>query len=252
MNNSDVPRPSLSPRGKIGLLVPARNSTVETESHAMCPPGVTNHVARMTFEGIAPDADPAAVKIGALELDIHGAIDRVKYVLPDLILLGHSHDSFKGGVAGGQKMQDGLTAYAGLPVVVPSIAYAAAVKAVGVRDVSILTPYLSADDDLVRDFFEDAGCRVRRVKGLQYDTGHAIAATDSAVVRDSLKELDGDDVDAILQCGTNLPTAKLAAEAEFWLRKPVLSVNVVTYWHALRQLGIADQRDDLGMLFAEH
>lgn len=185
------------------------------------------------------------------ELDIYGAIDRIKYMSPDIILLGHSHDSFIGGVSGGQKMQADLTAYAGLPVTVPSMAYLAAIKALKIEDVAVLTPYLSADDGLVHAFFTDAGCRVRRIKSLQYDTAYDIAATPTAVVLDCIKELDGTDIEAILQVGTNLPAARLCAVAESWLGKPVLSVNVVTYWFALRQLGISDVRSDLGVLFAD-
>ncbi len=239
-------------RARIGLLVPSRNTTVETESHAMCPPGVSNHVARMAFKDIPADADPATVKIGVYDMDLHGAIDRVRFMSPDLILLGHTHDSFVGGVAGGQAMQDGLADHAGLPVVVPSMAYVEAIKTLGIRDVGILTPYLSDDDGLVREFFEDAGCRVRRVKPLEYETAYAIAATEPRVVRDTFIELDGDDVDAILQVGTNLPAARVAAMAEFWLQKPVLSVNTVTYWHALRRLGIDDRIPGFGTLLAEH
>lgn len=252
MSKSDPLRAALSPRGKIGLVVPGRNTTVEAESHDMRPPGVSNHVSRMDFKGAPRGYDPTTVKIGEYELDLHGAIDRLKAVSPDIMLLGHSHDSFVGGVAGGQRMQDDLTAYAGLPVVVPSMAYRAAIKALGIRSVAILTPYLSADDTLVRSYFEDAGCTVRRVKPLQYDTSYAIAATDPSVVRDTFQALNGEDVDAILQVGTNLPAAKTAAEAEFWLQKPVLSVNVVTYWHTLRELGLDDRLPGLGTLFAEH
>jgi hypothetical protein len=53
-----------------------------------------------------------------------------------------------------------------------------------------------------------------------------------------LTEINGDDVDAILQVGTNLANAAVAADAERWLAKPVLSMNVVTYWDALRRCGI--------------
>jgi maleate isomerase len=252
MSASNTPKSALAPRAKIGILVPVRNTTVEPESHAMCPPGVSNHVARMAFKDTPPDFDPTTVKIGAYDLDPHGAIDRLKAMCPDIILLGHSHDSFIGGVAGGQRMQDGLTEYAGLPVIVPSMAYLAAIKALGIRNVGILTPYLSADDGLVKGFFEDSGCRVRRIKPLQYETAYAIAATDAAIVRASFDELDGDDIDAILQVGTNLAAATVAAEAEARLGKPVLSVNVVSYWHALRQIGIDDKASGPGVLFAEH
>ena len=45
----------------------------------------------------------------------------------------------------------------------------------------------------------------------------------------------------IVQFGANLPMARLAGEAERWLGKPVISINVVTCWAALRAVGIDDR-----------
>ena len=71
----------------------------------------------------------------------------------------------------------------------------------------------------------------------------AIAEVTTDVLRDKLIALNGDagDVDAIIQVGTNLSMVRLAAAAEMWLGKPVIAINTATYWHALRQNGIAGQ-----------
>jgi maleate isomerase len=45
----------------------------------------------------------------------------------------------------------------------------------------------------------------------------------------------------LLTLGTALPAARVSAEAERWLGKPVLAVNVVSYWHAIRECGIEDR-----------
>ena len=58
---------------------------------------------------------------------------------------------------------------------------------------------------------------------------------DTETLRAALIELDGDDVDAIVQVGTNLSMVRLAAAAEMWLGKPIIAINTATYWHALRQ-----------------
>ena len=55
---------------------------------------------------------------------------------------------------------------------------------------------------------------------------------------------------ADIQAGTNRAFAQVAAAAEFWLEKPVIAINTATYWHALRSMGIADQIDGFGHLFA--
>ncbi len=48
-------------------------------------------------------------------------------------------------------------------------------------------------------------------------------------------EVNGPDVDAVIQVGTNLAMARLAGLAEFWIDKPVLAINTCIYWWALRQ-----------------
>ena len=62
----------------------------------------------------------------------------------------------------------------------------------------------------------------------------AIAEVPETRIVRELKELDGDDVDALVQVGTNLSAIRLAAAAERWLGKPVIAINTATYWHALR------------------
>jgi len=57
------------------------------------------------------------------------------------------------------------------------------------------------------------------------------------------------DVEAIVQFGANLPMARIADEAERWLDKPVISINVATYWHALRMNGINDRLYSFTSLF---
>jgi maleate isomerase len=71
-------------------------------------------------------------------------------------------------------------------------------------------------------------------------------------LRDTIMEINGPDVDAIMQVGTNLAMARLAGIAEFWLDKPVLAINTCIYWWALRQNGIDDKIDGFGSLLVEH
>ena len=71
-------------------------------------------------------------------------------------------------------------------------------------------------------------------------------------LRDAIVEVNGPDVDAIVQVGTNLAMARLAGIAEFWLDKPVIAINTATYWWALRQNGINDRIDGFGSLLLEH
>src|SRR6201997_3685899 len=70
--------------------------------------------------------------------------------------------------------------------------------------------------------------------------------------RDAIIEVNGPDVDAVIQVGTNLAMARLAGMAEFWLDKPVLAINTCIYWWSLRQNGIDDKIEGFGSLLLEH
>jgi maleate isomerase len=73
-----------------------------------------------------------------------------------------------------------------------------------------------------------------------------------ATLRQALLALDGPDIDALVQVGTNLSMVRLADEAERWLGKPVIAINAAIMWHALRTHGIADRREGFGRLLREH
>ncbi len=68
---------------------------------------------------------------------------------------------------------------------------------------------------------------------------------------EALRELDGPEVDAIIQVGTDLSMLRLADGAERWLGKPVIAINAATLWHALRKNAFSDQFTGYGVLLRE-
>jgi maleate isomerase len=71
-------------------------------------------------------------------------------------------------------------------------------------------------------------------------------------LRQHLREMDDDSIDAIVQVGTNLSMTALALEMTAELGKPVIAINAATYWHALRAVGIDDQFPGHGPLFEKY
>jgi maleate isomerase len=55
-------------------------------------------------------------------------------------------------------------------------------------------------------------------------------------------------VEALIHVGTNLPVSSMTPEIEKKLGKPLIGVNVATYWLALRRLGIVDRLPGMGLL----
>ena len=104
-----------------------------------------------------------------------------------------------------------------------------------------------------------AGLRAGRPRTLavRLAGGDDVAAVVARVEREpqvvlAEPQLDGDDVDAIVQVGTNLSMIRLAAAAELFLGKPVIAINTATYWHALRAQGLQDKKAGFGSLMECH
>ncbi|HUI16373.1 MAG TPA: arylmalonate decarboxylase, partial [Alphaproteobacteria bacterium] len=95
------------------------------------------------------------------------------------------------------------------------------------------------------------GYRLVGARHLSCESPTLIAHVSEGELRVALQAADCAEAEAIVQFGTNLPALRLAAEAERWLGKPVIAINAATYWHALRQCGIADRKPGLGRLLAE-
>jgi maleate isomerase len=239
-------------RKRIGIVVPSTNTTVQPECEALRPLGVTNHTARSTIKERPLNAEQALFEHMADMRDgITVAIDQIMTAGLDHLIMGIALETFWGGVAAAAKLQDELGQRAGVGISMGSTAAVAALKAFGAKRIAVLTPHQPRGDDMVRLYLSEAGFDVVRLLGLKCVSPRAIAQVPVADIRDALKGLDGPDVDALLQVGTALPTVAIAAEAERWFNKPVLAINAVTYWDALRRCGVEDRVVGYGRILEE-
>ncbi len=241
-------------RRKFGVMAPSTNTIVQPDFDDMRPAGVTNHYSRI----FTPNSKSLSNDTFRAGIDVIGSkvMDAIKSVVtcePDYLVMGISALSFFGGVKGADAFAKRITDDTGLPVTVGSHATAAALTALdGIRRIAVLSPYWPVMNIEVKRYFGDAGFTVVRDTALQCTSWTGIAAVTPAQCRDAIRGLDGDDVDAIVQVGTNLSMVRLAAAAELWLGKPVVAINTATYWHALRTSGIADQTPGFGRLLEAH
>lgn len=232
-------------RGRIGVIIPSTNIGVEYDCQRIIPQGVTWHFARF-FVG-QPDLSSDNMFLAFVEeirKTIPDAIRDIMTCEPDYIMMGMSAETFWGGLAGNVEFEARLRDSIGPAMGLTSGAAAlkAAIDAFGGKRVAALTPYQPVGDEQVRRFLEESGYEVTKVVGLKCDTATSIAHTPPGQIIDTiLHELDGDDVDVIVQAGTNLSTQDIFPALEKQLGKPVIAINIATIWHALRAHGIADR-----------
>jgi len=243
-------------RCKFGVVAPATNTIVQPEYDDLRLPGITNHYSRIVLDNV-PLSDDAEFGrlIDLIKSSLEPALDQVMSCEPDAVILGMSAETFWDGMDGAEALKRRLEARCGKPVTLGSHACAAALEAYStsgpIKRLGVITPYQPIGDRQVRRFFTDLGYEVGDIIGLRCASPIAIAHVEQGALRSAINRLAATGVDAVVQVGTNLCMARLAAEAERWLGLPVVAINVATYWHALRSNGFRDARPDRGRLFEE-
>ena len=245
-------------RKKFAVLVPSTNTAVETEYHKMKPEGVVLATRACVIPAIPVNNDADFVRlvesIGAVtEQGLRDCLG----CSPDHVIFGYSAETFWDGkersdrefarynaiarevggcniTFGAQALQDALGCYS---------------KA---RRLGVLTPYMPVGDQQVVKFLSDIGYEVVHIRGHCSPGPVEIAHEDFAKTRRLVDEINTAEVDLLLQAGTNLYFVELAAQLERELGKPVLAINAVTFWHALRSNGIRDRIQGFGSLLSEH
>jgi maleate isomerase len=237
-------------RAKFGVLGPSTNTIVQPDFDAMRPVGVTNHYSRIftpNSKALSNETFLAGTKI--IADNVLDAVASVMTCEPDYLVMGMSAITFYGGVKGARAFERNVTQAAGVGLSCGSLATTAALRAFGgVKKIAFLSPYYPAANAQVRNYFDEEGFEVGKDHCLQCPSWVAISQVQEADLVEVIKAIDGEDIDAIVQVGTNLSMVRLAATAERWLQKPVIAINVATYWHALRANRIEDRIIGLGQI----
>jgi maleate isomerase len=246
---------SLGHRAKFGVLAPSTNTSVQPEFDALRPHGVTNHFSRIVIpDSRVTDDRSFMAMMDNIRAALWPALDAVLTCSPDYVVLGMSAETFWDGLAGSVRLKRRLERHAKRGVAMGSDACRAALRAYGrkIKRLGVITPYMPAGDRQVRRFFTECGFEVVNLLGLKCRSPMLIAHVSKAELRDAILRVNRGRVDAVVQVGTNLAMAEVAAMGEFWLGKPVIAINTAIYWHALRQYGIKDRVYGWGSLLAEH
>ncbi len=243
---------ALGYRLKVGVLAPSTNTIVEPDYYSMSPRGVTFHMGRVYIGDQTIDVNTGDNISKQINNSIEDAIKNVLTCEPDVLLMGMSLETFRGGKKRNQELEKRFTEMTGLKVYLPANACINALEQLNVKRLGILTPYQPAGDQEVRRFFNEWGYDVVQIKGLKCPTATSIAHVSENELQNAILEIDEPEIDVILQLGTNLSMVKLGHEAERWLNKPIITINSASVWHVLRSEGIKDKIYGYGSLLSNY
>ena len=241
-------------RALFGVLGPSTNTVVQPEFDQMRPAGVTNHYSRIfTPNANAVSNDTFMNATLVIAENVLDAVDSVMTCSPTYLVMGMSAITFYGGVNGAEDFKKEVKDRSGLSVSIGSDSTKNALNAYGgIKNVAFFSPYFPAANEQVSRYLEESGFSVKKDLCLECNSWTDIAKVNKDIMYSSLKSIDNDDVDALIQVGTNLPMATFAEEFESKFEKPIIPINTATYWDALRRNHITDKINGFGKLLSEY
>ncbi|MEE8246280.1 MAG: aspartate/glutamate racemase family protein [Alphaproteobacteria bacterium] len=231
-------------RGRIGLMTPTGNTTMEPEFQRLAPEGVSVHANRVYLEKVTPEhllamAGEAARSAAGLRACGVG-----------VLAFGCTSGSFVGGKGYDDRLRRSIEDETGIPATTTATAVLRALEALGVTRFAMATPYTDAVNQIERKFFEDNGFEVTRVAGGGLVETPEIQLCEPRVAYDRAREVDDDRAEAVFISCTGFRTIEILERLEADLGKPVISANQATFADCLRILGIGEAAAGFGSLFA--
>ncbi len=233
-------------RRKIGVMLPSSNATMEFDLQRIVPSWVSVHSARMfltnnedgMLERMNEDMETCARHLGS------AAVDVIAYACT------------AGSLLGGAGFDLALSRHiselsGGIPAVTTSTGVVEALRALGVRKVSVVTPYPDDLNRKVRAFLDNNGFDVLGIAGRGYTLNLDIGADELEAIVGFAKEHLSRAADGLFLSCTNWRAMEVAERLETEIGKPVVTSNQATIWAAFRTIGLNEPRAGYARLFRD-
>ncbi|HYB22142.1 MAG TPA: aspartate/glutamate racemase family protein [Thermodesulfobacteriota bacterium] len=227
-------------RGRIGILVPSSNTITEIEFNALKPEGISVHAARMFI------THPTVETLARMNEDTETAAKHIATAKPSVVAFACTTGSLLEGVGWDARLIERIQKITGVPVTTTATSVIRAFKELGIRKISVGTPYNEELNIREADFFEKSGVKVLKIKGL--NSGGSMSEISLEEVKNLAREVDRPDADAVFLSCTNLKALPVLDPLEKELSKYVFSSNIATFWDVMRMLKIKEPIQGRGKL----
>lgn len=235
-------------RGRIGLIAPSTNTTLEPEFSRMTPQGVAVYVSRVhqagpqglpSYQRMADGIATASTLLATSEVDViaFGCTSCTYFVSPE-------------------KVRSAMREKAGCVPVLTADAVLDAMRAMKLKRIAVVGPRTEMVTKREVEFLVEAGLDIAASRclglGATEEERRAIGRVPPEVVYRLALSVDSPDVDAIFVSCTQLPTLGLIDQLERALKKPVITSNQATMWRCLRAIKFSKSVQGFGRLLSEN
>ncbi len=248
---------------KFGLLIPATNTSMEHELWSILLKnqgpnvlkGVGLHTANVltSKQQLKTEEDLMGFKKQFLG-GLRAAVDEALLAEPQYLIMGMSLEGFIGGIKEIRAQIVDIEAYSGLSWATWHDAIQAALNKYGAKKIGIMTPFEKKGNESATQMFEELGFEVVSSVGFACANALHIAHIPDWAKEKAILELlanDGNELDAVVQCGTNMSLIDVSEKLEPVVGIPILGINAVTFWYALRENGFEGSLVGAGRLLRE-
>jgi maleate cis-trans isomerase len=229
---------------RIGLLAPFRELPGELgDTIAMAREGAVYW--QVITEAEDSHAIPALRMTGADDV-LRAGVERMLRWRPDVVVWACTSGSFVDGKQRALEQVARIEAVAGVPATSTSLAFAEALAALGVAEVTVIAPYPEPATARFVDYLREWGVEVANAVHMDSPSGMAS------------ERLSGRDFDAALAAAdekspivipdTAVWGIELYRELAPRLSVPLLVANQVTLWHAFQLMGMSTDVEAFGAL----
>ena len=136
----------------------------------------------------------------------------------------------------------------GVAVVTPASAGVAALKALGARRISVLTPYTPGTSAPMAAYFQDHGFELASVTCLGLEDDRQMARISRSSLVEAAVAATAPGAEALFVSCTALRSASVAAEIERRIGRPVVTSNQASAWACLNHCGLPPRLTGAGSL----
>ena len=215
---------------KIGLMVPANNTTMERELLAWLPAGSSCRTLRIPRgAGLLTQGTVPAYVARAIELA--GDFSGGDY---DAIVYGCTAAGFISGAQADAALANELSQRTGRPVVTTARAMVLALQDCAAKEIAVVTPYLDPVNERLTALLADCGIGVKRLNSFRAADVDELGRIPEEEVAALARKTMGEDCDALLIACSQLPTHGIVEGLQREWNRPVWSSVQATAWQTLK------------------
>jgi len=220
---------------RIGLMVPANNTTMEGELLEWLPQGATCRTLRIPRQpGLLTMADIPAYAGQAESLARAFADDPV-----DLVVYGCTAAGILAGPERDAGIARSLSVICHSPVVTTANSMVESLREARAHDIALVTPYSAEVNGQLKSLLARSSIAVRRMSSFEAANVEELGKIGLDAVAARARETMDDECDTLFIACSQLPTRAIVGPLEQEFKRPVWSSIKATAWRACNALGVA-------------